>query len=207
MPRPVTWLPRLHLIRSSVQHSVRSHYDRRDLELLFELQPRAAQKLLELLPTVQIGTSRLVEREALALFLERVKAADDTAALFAQLRLERSAPSRRKTRSLVRRDDHPVTLASLPESIGLARGRLEVSFRSIEQLAEAMYVLARLLEAEGDAFAAAYEPQTEPELQDAGDVRELFAELEAMEADSRASSQTSIQEPQIQPSHGLSRRI
>ena len=70
----------------------------------------------------------------------------------------------------------------LPESIGLASGRLEVSFRSVEQLAEAMYVLARILEAEGDAFAAAYEPETEPESQDAGDVRELFAELETMEA-------------------------
>jgi hypothetical protein len=207
MPRPVTWLPRLHLIRSSVQHSVRSHYDRRDLELLFELQPRAAQKLLELLPTVQIGTSRLVEREVLALFLERVKAADDTATLFAQLRQERSAPSRRKTRSLVRRADRPVSLASLPETIGLARGHLEVSFRSIEQLAEAMYIIARLLEDEGDAFAAAYEPETEPKSQDTGDVRELFAELEAMEASVRASSQTSAQAPETQPSQGLSRRI
>ncbi len=70
----------------------------------------------------------------------------------------------------------------LPESIGLARGRLEVSFRSVEQLAEVMYVLARILEGEGDAFAAAYEPETEPESPDTGDVRELLDDLEAMEA-------------------------
>ena len=40
----------------------------------------------------------------------------------------------------------------------------------------------RILEAEGDAFAAAYEPETEPKSLDTGDVRELFAELETMEA-------------------------
>jgi hypothetical protein len=73
MPRPGSWLPRLHTISRSVANSVRSHYDRRDLEHLFELQPRAAQKLLEMLPTVEIGTSRLVDREVLAGFLDRVR--------------------------------------------------------------------------------------------------------------------------------------
>jgi len=47
----------------------------RDLQRLFELQPRAAQKFIEMLPAVTIGTSRLVEREALASFLERVQEA------------------------------------------------------------------------------------------------------------------------------------
>jgi len=37
--RPICWLPRLHLIRRAVTNSVRSHYDRHDLEQLFELQP------------------------------------------------------------------------------------------------------------------------------------------------------------------------
>ncbi len=73
MPRPVSWLPRLHEIRRSVDTSVRSHYDRHDLQRLFELQPRAAQKLIEMLPAVTVGTSRLVEREALASFLERCR--------------------------------------------------------------------------------------------------------------------------------------
>jgi hypothetical protein len=78
MPRPVSWLPRLHLIARSVANSVRSHYDRRDLEALFELQPRGTQKLLEMLPTVQIGNSRLVDRKVLAGFLDRVREAEDT---------------------------------------------------------------------------------------------------------------------------------
>jgi hypothetical protein len=37
MPRPLSWLPRLHEIDRSVANSVRSHYDRRDIERLFEL--------------------------------------------------------------------------------------------------------------------------------------------------------------------------
>jgi hypothetical protein len=39
-----------------------THCGRKDLERLFELQPRAAQKSLELLPSVTLGTSRFVER-------------------------------------------------------------------------------------------------------------------------------------------------
>jgi hypothetical protein len=153
MPRPVSWLPRLHTISRSVANSVRSHYDRRDLELLFELQPRAAQKMLEMLPSVQVGTSRLVDREVLAAFLERVRDAEDTTALFEQIRAEKAAVTRRKPRSLVRRDLDPIGLTSLPSSIQLSPGHLEVRFDTVEELAEAMYALARVLESEGEEFA------------------------------------------------------
>ncbi len=114
MPRPISWLPRLHEISRSVANSVRSHYDRRDLEQLFELQPRAAQKLLELLPSVQIGTSRLLDREVLAGFLDRVRDTEDTTGLFEHLRSEKATISKRRPRSLVRRDLDPVSLTSLP---------------------------------------------------------------------------------------------
>jgi hypothetical protein len=96
MPRPISWLPRLHEIARSVANSVRSHYDRRDLEQLFELQPRAAQKLLEMLPTVQVGTSGLVERETLGAFLERVRDSENTTELFEQIRKEKAGNSRRE---------------------------------------------------------------------------------------------------------------
>ena len=128
MPRPVAWLPRLHEIRRSVANSVRSHYDRHDLQNLFELQPRAAQKLLELLPAVPIGTARLVEREALAKFLEGVREADDTSRYIERLRKTKAGVSPKKLRSLVRRDLDPVPLSSLPESVSLSRSRLEISF-------------------------------------------------------------------------------
>jgi hypothetical protein len=182
MPRPVSWLPRLHEIRRSVANSVRSHYGRRDLEQLFELQPRAAQKLIEMLPTVKIGTSLLVEREALAVFLDRVREAEDVTGLFEQVRAEKAGVSRRKVRVLVARDTEPVTLTSLPESIALSRGRLEVSFATVEQLGEAMFALAQVLTTDVDAFAQAFEPEIPPEVpEDAGEMDALFAELEEME--------------------------
>ena len=182
MSRPVSWLPRLHEIRRSVANSVRSHYGRRDLEQLFELQPRAAQKLIVMLPTVQIGTSLLVEREALAVFLDRVREADDVTALFEQVRAEKASVSRKKVRALVPRDRESATLSSLPESIALSRGRLEISFATVEQLAEAMFAIARVLDTEVDAFAQTYEPEMLPEvMEDAGEIDALFAELGAME--------------------------
>jgi hypothetical protein len=181
LPRPITWLPRLHEIRRSVAHSVRSHYDRRDLEALFQLQPRAAQKLLEMLPTVHVGTSHLVERETLGGFLERVQQSEGTTQLLAQLRGEKAESSRRKVRSLVRRDLEPVGLTSLPDSMNLSRGRLEVRFQTVEELAQAMYTLARILEAEGEAFAQAYElASPEPNPEEVAEVRRMFAALENM---------------------------
>ncbi len=182
MPRPVSWLPRLHEIRRSVAHSVRSHYDRGDLERLFELQPRAAGKLLELLPTVQVGTSQLVDREVLAGFLDRVRDADDTAKVFEAVRAEKARASRRRPRSLVRRDLDPIGIASLPSSITLSPGRMEVNFETVEELAESLLLLARILETDGDRFAQEYEPEApEPEPEHAGEMQELFAELERME--------------------------
>jgi hypothetical protein len=157
VPRPISWLARLHLIARSVTNSVRSHYDRHDLESLFELQPRAAQKLLEMLPSVQVGTSRLVDREVLASFLDRVREADDVRALYEKIRAEKAEVSKRKPRSLVRRDLDPISITSLPSSTVLSRGRLEVNFRTVEELAEAMYGLARVLENEGEEFAEAFE--------------------------------------------------
>ena len=169
---------------------MRSHYDRHDLQRLFELQPRAAQKLLELLPTVPIGTSRLVEREALASFLQRVQEAEDTSSLIEQVRQERSAPSRRSLRTLVRRDAEPASLTVTPEGLSLERGRLEISFRNLEQLAESLVYLARLLDGDLDGFAEAYEPEAPPPAETdnaAGEVQAMFTELEAMEAERAAT--------------------
>jgi len=53
---PITWLPRLAEIRRSVKNSARSHYERKDIERLFELQPRAAQALVQgIWPSAKVG--------------------------------------------------------------------------------------------------------------------------------------------------------
>jgi len=51
---------------------------------------------------------------------------------------ESAAVSRRKIRALVRAEVAPATLTSLPHSMSLSPGRLEISFEKVEQLAEAM---------------------------------------------------------------------
>jgi hypothetical protein len=181
--RSVSWLPRLHEIRRSVENSVRSHYDRRDLELLFKLQPRAAGKLLDLLHTTTIGSAHLVERNALRKFLDAVNEAEDVAALCLRQRLEKENVSRRKPRSLVRRDLDPVGLAALPSWIMITRGRLSIEFETTEQLAEGLLMLARIFESDGDQFAALYEPQRikSDTREAAAEVSEMFHELEKME--------------------------
>jgi hypothetical protein len=204
MPRPISWLPRLHEIRRSVANSVRSHYGRREFEQLFELQPRAAQRLVEMLPTVKIGTSLLVEREALVTFLDRVREAEDVTALFDQVRAEKAGLSRKKIRALVPRDTEPATLSSLPESMALSRGRLEISFATVEQLAEAMFALARVLDTDVDAFAQAYEPEKPLEVSEyAAEVEALLAEIEEMKKEHAARTvsrdESSQEADEVQP--------
>lgn len=157
MPRPISWLTRLPEIRRAVSNSVRSHYERKELELLFQIQPRTAQLLLETLPSVAIGRSRLVERQALSDFLDRIHEADEPSAELELIRSQRSSVSRKKVRSLVRRDSDPASLDSLPPNLEILPGQLIVSFRKIEDLAQAMYTLARVIEADGDELARRYE--------------------------------------------------
>lgn len=148
-------------------NSVRSHYGRRELESLFELQPRAAQQLLALLPTVTIGTSRLVGAEDLHNFLDRIQVAPDINAELEAVRGERKGSGRRRLRTLVQTDDPAVSLSSPPVAVTLRRGKLEVEFASLEELAAAMYWLARALDGDVEAFAREYEPTavaTEPAL-------------------------------------------
>ena len=182
MPRPISWLPRLHEIRRSVAKSVRSHYSRTDLQALFGLQPRAAQKLLEMLPTVTIGTSRLVDREALSEFLERVHGSDDASQAVHQQRAEAPRGPRKRLRSLVRTDAVAAHLSSLPENLTLDPGRVEVRFETLEDLAQTLFSLAQILDGEEEEFAERYEPRAEREVSpETTEVERMFLNLRRLE--------------------------
>jgi hypothetical protein len=182
MPRKVAWIERLREIRQSVENSVRSHYTRAELQVLFRIQPRAANNLMDLMPTVRIGRSLLVEKAALGKFLEEMMAAEDVAAVRHQRKAAKEDASRKRPRHMVRRDLEPVGLASVPSWIKLERGRLVLEFQTTQQLGEGMLMLARILESDGDEFAARFEPEQEA-VPDNGvlDVRAMFRELEEME--------------------------
>jgi hypothetical protein len=184
MARPASWLPRLHEIRRAVSSSIRSHYTRRELEGLFQLQPRAALKLIELLPTASIGTALLVEKEALLSFLEGANVADDITAYFERMRLAKAAVSKKKIRSLVRRDREPLTISSLPQTLRISPGRLEINFSTVLDLTEAMYALARVLENDEQEFVRRFEQSTLPAPdRGAQEMELLFLELAKDEAD------------------------
>jgi hypothetical protein len=181
MARPISWLPRLAAIHRTVAGSPRSHYGRGDFERLFELQPRAAQKLIEQMSSVPIGTSRLVEREALLAFLDSVRDAGHPARV--PPRANSNPASKRSLRQLVPHDLPPTSWETLPEALSLAPGEVRISFTRVEELAAALAALASLLDRELEAFADRYEirPEPAPE-QERQDVERMFAELRQMEA-------------------------
>lgn len=182
MSRPISWLSRIESLLSNIEGSVRSHYGRKDLEQLFELQPRAALKLLKLLPTIQLGNSNYVERSSLAEFLISIQQTGDASQVMAQYRKLRMAP-RRKLRELVPRDHPAASAASLPPNLLASPGTITISFQSIEELAAALTSLATILSDDLECFAELYEPPShkmEPSTKP-GEYELMLQDLEQME--------------------------
>jgi len=175
MARTLSWIDRIHPIARTVAGSARSHYSSKDIEQLFQIQPRSAQNLMASLPTVPIGRARLVERETLGNFLEQLLQADDPAEAFAGIRVGKGTTVRRKLRTLVLHDVE-ADIDTLPASLQISSGELHVSFKTIDQLAESMMHLAVVLDKQLDEFIARYEPPSEQ-------TPEELAEREAERAD------------------------
>lgn len=183
MARPISWLTRLADIRRSVANSVRSHYERKDIERLFQIQPRAAQALIRgIAPSVKVGRSSLVARADLEAFLDRVAEGSDPASLLVQ------APPvpRRSLRDLIQQDEIAAALDMAPQSLVLEAGRLSIEFRSMEELASSLLALAQILSdpVQFATFESRFIPQqetTRPDHAGRDDVDRLFAELESLE--------------------------
>ncbi len=172
MPRSLSWLDRIVPISRTVQESARSHYDRKELQRLFELQPRAAQQLMAALPNILIGRARLVEREALRDFLRKLNDSENPAETFAHMRAEGGKAVQRKLRAFSLQD-YPASADSPPRMMTIERGELRVKFETIEEVAEAMLYLATVLTHDLASFAALYEPSLastveEPRVQENG---------------------------------------
>lgn len=183
MARPITWLGRLHEIRKSVAGSVRSHYTRAELEVLFQVQQGAASRLMEVIPTLKVNGSYLAEREGLLAFLDRISEAEDVTTLMRRLREEKKAPARRSIRTMIRRDQPEVSVAGIPDTLKIERGQLQIRFKTMEELVNTLYILARILDDDLEAFTERYEPIQDKVINEAAEeVRRMFEELEDMEA-------------------------
>ena len=131
-----SWLSRLPEIRRSVRESVRSHYDSRALQRLFEVKPRAAQKLIQIVSVgAEVGRSALVERVALADFLTVVAESDDPEATLRVRRRQQKPAPRRALRELIQADSDPATLETVPRNVTLSTGKMEIEFTRMEELA------------------------------------------------------------------------
>jgi hypothetical protein len=155
MGRRATWLERIDGIIHTVESSARSHYDRKDLTALFQLQRRAMFNLLQAMPTIQAGV--LIDRTALLAFLERVRSADKPSAALVEARRERPARDRHKLRTYCRTEVASV-VDELPAAITLGRGELRIKFGTLEELAYSLTGLAEVLDNDLDRFTSLYEP-------------------------------------------------
>lgn len=183
MARSFPWLDRVSELAGAVRNSVRSHYTRRDLEVLFRVTRSAAGRLLELLATERIGGVHVVQREVLGRFLEQVAETEDVAALVAELREERGNLSRAKARYLLVRDAPEVAVTSLPVSIRLEPGTLRIDFGSLEELVERLALLAQAMQDDPVAFELRCETAKKPaQSAEAEDARMIAAEIEEMKA-------------------------
>ena len=158
MSRPLSWLDQIYPISKAVAASARSHYDRRDLEQLFSIQPRSAQNLMSALPTVSVGRANLVERDALLEFLSKLQKADDPGEFYARLRATKIKSAKRTLKKLVL-EDVSSDIDSLPSSIALSVREVRVQFNTIEELVEALMRLAIVLDKQLDEFVARYQPK------------------------------------------------
>lgn len=186
MAKPISWIGRLAEIRRTVENTVKTHYSRRDLEILFRVQKSAAANLMDLIQTDKLTNALLVPREALAKFLDEM-AQDDSAgagsAVIVRRREEKLATSRKRPRKLNLCDIEWVDMDALPSSIRLEPGRLEIRFGSVYELVKSLWQIAVMLQSDIDRFVARYEPRKHREPDPAVDeVKAMFQELEQMEA-------------------------
>jgi hypothetical protein len=129
-----------------------------------------------------IGRARLVERLALAAFLDRLHEAEEPSAELDKIRRKGGTTTRKKIRTLIPRNTELLSVHSLPSNVKIERGRLTISFSKLEELAEAMYLLARVIEAEGYALSEQFEVRPIPDVDAAeAEMINMMRELEALE--------------------------
>jgi hypothetical protein len=137
----------------SVVNSKQIDYYTCDLERLFQLQPRQAQKLMELMPRVQVGPALVVERPDLIAFLDRVRDAGNVPELFKAIRAEGPNVTQRKFRRTLELDDlPPLGVDAMPRQIKMTRGHMEVDFEDVDELLQLLWTHARIMFNDEEAF-------------------------------------------------------
>lgn len=185
MARTISWQSRLSEMHRRVNESPRSPYHRQDIERLFDVQTPTAKKLISLMGRTAIGNSLVVEREHLLTFLAQAIDAEDLGIYLAQLKKDPPRVSRRKVRMAIPREFQEGNLQTLSRAqVWLERGRLEISFTTLDDLTAKLHQLMHVLP--DPAFERKYcervveAPPTAEELLQAQDVKRIQAETKVL---------------------------
>jgi hypothetical protein len=159
MAKTISWLHRAPDIRKQVRQATDSHFHRRDIQRIFELQKSAASWLMDAMPRIKYGTGHIIVAEALIEFLDDVLASADAPALIDARRAANLYVSRRKPRTVVLKEKLGNGLASLPDYVTLTRGELRIKFENSFELMEAQMIVMSNMQAEWYEFCRMYEPE------------------------------------------------
>lgn len=185
MPRRVVWLSDLASIREAIDRSNQAQYSREDIEKLLQIQSRAANLVMGLLPTTKVGTSYLVEHHALTDFLAQLNAAKDPASELKRIEKLRTRRNTLKQRlpAMLQTSRAPLRVDALPHSVSLTKGRLQIECPTVEDLLTALYALASIVEHDLGTLIELFEEQPQQATDDGGqdEMAAMWDDLERME--------------------------
>jgi hypothetical protein len=167
MARKTEWFHRLPEIRAQLEQLPSSLLDRAAIELLFQIRPRQATRILHRMGATLHGGALLIDRETLIHRLQAIE--QDANLVFEQGRrkrfeeqIEEARRQMRSRRIIISTEAAPANLEiqTLPEDIHLEPGRLEVRFRTPTELLQKLLLLAQTISEDWISFESGFGNRT-----------------------------------------------
>lgn len=162
MPRKTEWIHRIPAALAILEDSPAPLIDRGDLERLLDVSPRQALRILNALGAAMAGRNLFISREELIHRLGRLHAGEE--AQYERRRLQRLDRTLARLARDLRARQVPVAATpearnsrfpSLPPSVRLRPGRLEVDFEGPEELLTRLFELSQAVANDYGIFEAA----------------------------------------------------
>jgi hypothetical protein len=183
MPRPVKWSRDLHPIRERARSAKTETWSRQDIEQLFGISRPSAQNLMKAIGEIQsVGAAHFIDRTSLLGFLDEMIASpsvEDALRLRAQ-----AAPPVTRPRPLSQSlpdDLRRIVLADIPPNISLSQGEVRVTGRDAEEIVNALFILAQVLQNDLSSVRHVLDPPPETRTDVEDELKALFQELRRRE--------------------------
>jgi len=159
VPRKSEWLERLPAILTQIRGLPAPVVDRATVEGLFSVRRREAIRLLHRFGGFQAGKTFLISRDDLLRQLENLEATDDFRAeskrrrrLADDLASIRQDVTARRVPIAANYQTRSASIKQLGPNVRFSPGRLEVEFRSPEELLTRLFELARTIASDFEGF-------------------------------------------------------